>query len=146
MLSQVPRPQIVLSTWKLPHICRRATHVNDCPIAPKAELLSCPEDLIEFGAIKSATAGGIKLNRTAALYNCCRDTEISSSRKCKFPCCDRRASGIRWRSYRPGGFPATLPPERKQNFFAPHVPGTMHRDSIHADTPARILRRGHHPK
>ena len=71
MLSQVPRPQIVLSTWKLPHICRRPTHANDCPIAPKAELLSGPEDLIEFRPIKSATAGvlssiGLRTFTTAA--------------------------------------------------------------------------------
>jgi hypothetical protein len=71
MLSQVPRPQIVLSAWKLLHISRRATHANDCPIALKAELLSRPEDLLEFRPIKSATAGvlssiGLRLFTTAA--------------------------------------------------------------------------------
>ena len=52
MLSQVQRPQIVLSAWKLLHVSRRAIHANDCPIALKSELLSRPEDLVEFRPIK----------------------------------------------------------------------------------------------
>src|SRR5262245_3621015 len=90
--------------------------------------------------------GSVKPNQTATLYIYYRDRELLGSRKCKFPCCDRRASGIQWRNYLPDGSRVTWLPELKQNFFASRVLGTMRRDSSHVDTAPRIPPRDHHPK
>jgi len=88
----------------------------------------------------------VKPNQIVILYICCTDRELLGNRMCKFPCCDRRASEIQWRSYLPDGSPAAWHPELKQNFFVLRVLDIMRRDSTHVDTPAGILPRDHHPK
>ena len=117
------------------------------PKTPSVTLrvLSGLQDLRKFRPIKKSKVS-VKPNQTVTLYICCTDRALLDSRKCKFLCYDRRASEIQWRSYLPDGSLVTWLPEPKQNFFALRVLGTMRKDSSHVDTPARILRRDHHPK
>jgi len=122
-----------------------ASEVTHVKIPLTLRVLAGRKIYANFIPTEKATVS-VKPNQTVILYICCTDRELLSSRKCKFPCYDHRASEIQWRSYLPDGSPATWHPELKQNFFVLRVLDITRRDSTHVDTPAGILLGDYHPK